>query len=650
MKNKKQINRVIQFSLLAVVFTIVLNFATITAFAAGSGTQEEPYQSLEDLMDYAPTLRNYMKQRKTSSDIPAVYVNFSTTLNADDTKAAIKEKVIELYDKALDYTGICDEGDYIRENMDAIYAYQFGGSYSQSGGTYNYNGQIQFTPTYISDFSQETEVNNVLTTAITNLNLNGKSEYEKVKAVHDYVVNNVSYDTTLEKHSTYNAVCERTSVCQGYASMLYNMMIRAGVDCRIIGGTADNGSGPGAHAWNIVKIDGVWYHVDSTWDDPVSVTPMLRYDYFLLSDGTIESSEYGSHTRGDGLKNENKVGIDYRHGYAFDLANPVSVIGYSNSLIGCETAINDSIVMNYVFDVPTAMFTDENAIISFKFPNDGDQYGTYSYTKKLVEGTEYEKDGKTYYKYPVIIPSPRMTDKIQVQLLSGDEKSKSQVFEVSFKDYATALLDELPSSETVKINYINAMLNYGAYSQKYFDYKTDDLANAGITDTVAGFSITDEVMSGTHGVSAYKRPFTQPAENEYVNYVGSSLVVGSNISIRHYFKIKSGNLSNYTFKIGSNVVTPKISGENIYIETEGMSPKKADNFYGNVHVLNGETEILNFGTNATGPNPGYNAYNYIYKAFTLMMDQSTSSQVIPAMQDLAKAIWLYLYAGNQLGN
>ena len=57
-----------------------------------------------------------------------------------------------------------------------------------------------------------------------------------------------------------------------------------GYECVCIAGV----SGGGPHMWNMVKVGGLWYHVDVTWDDPISSSgPMLRYDYFLVSDSTI---------------------------------------------------------------------------------------------------------------------------------------------------------------------------------------------------------------------------------------------------------------------------------------------------------------------------------------------------------------------------
>lgn len=117
----------------------------------------------------------------------------------------------------------------------------------------------------------------------------GMSEYEQVKAFHDYIVNNAEYrDTGDRGHSAAGALLDGLAVCDGYANALDLLCYLSGIECICIKGKATNSTGQaGIHAWNKVKIDGQWYNVDVTWDDPVSTRPILRYDYFLVSDNDL---------------------------------------------------------------------------------------------------------------------------------------------------------------------------------------------------------------------------------------------------------------------------------------------------------------------------------------------------------------------------
>lgn len=113
----------------------------------------------------------------------------------------------------------------------------------------------------------------------------GMSEYDQVKAFHDWLVNNTEYDFTFSE-SSYDAagpLLYGRAVCDGYSKALDLLCYLSGIECLRINGESNGGG----HAWNKVKIDGQWYNVDVTWDDPVSTRPILRYDYFLISDSAL---------------------------------------------------------------------------------------------------------------------------------------------------------------------------------------------------------------------------------------------------------------------------------------------------------------------------------------------------------------------------
>ena len=62
------------------------------------------------------------------------------------------------------------------------------------------------------------------------------------------------------KYTAYAAMINKTAVCQGYASLLYRLLLECGVDCRVVTGYGNGGR----HAWNIVEVDGKYYNVAGT--------------------------------------------------------------------------------------------------------------------------------------------------------------------------------------------------------------------------------------------------------------------------------------------------------------------------------------------------------------------------------------------------
>ncbi|WP_059049044.1 transglutaminase domain-containing protein [Paenibacillus senegalimassiliensis] len=109
----------------------------------------------------------------------------------------------------------------------------------------------------------------------------GMDTHQKIKVIHDFVVLNLKYDTDLQKYTAYEGLRTGEAVCQGYALLTYQLLRNAGVDSRVVEGTADGQ----LHAWNMAKVDGHWYHLDTTWDDPVpDVAGQVNYTYYLRTD------------------------------------------------------------------------------------------------------------------------------------------------------------------------------------------------------------------------------------------------------------------------------------------------------------------------------------------------------------------------------
>lgn len=119
-------------------------------------------------------------------------------------------------------------------------------------------------------------------------------DYLKVLRIHDWIVNNTRYNTTdmseSGNHLAYGAMVKGSCVCMGYAETGVLLFQAAGIESRYISGTGTNSEGQTeAHAWNAVNVDGDWYLVDMTWDDPTSPNGLdvLKYDYFLLTDSQL---------------------------------------------------------------------------------------------------------------------------------------------------------------------------------------------------------------------------------------------------------------------------------------------------------------------------------------------------------------------------
>lgn len=122
----------------------------------------------------------------------------------------------------------------------------------------NYNSHI---------YNLNTELPLFLETAETILaGMPTGSDYEKELYLHDALIKKVTYTySKLEEQNGYTTLVEGKGVCAGYAFALQYLLMRAGIQSYYVVGYAGE-----SHAWNLVKIDGKWYYVDATWDDPLT--------------------------------------------------------------------------------------------------------------------------------------------------------------------------------------------------------------------------------------------------------------------------------------------------------------------------------------------------------------------------------------------
>lgn len=210
-----------------------------------------------------------------------VTISFTTTYtNAEQWKRILEDAEID--NASTPY----DEGDYIKSNIIG-----YSSSYNWSGSAITYNISMIYTDT--AEYNQT--VLNTLPTVMSALALDGKSEYDKVKEIHDFICENAVYSDRYMVydnngnyifHSAYSALILGETVCQGYSSLFHIMCKRAGVQSRYITGWGNGG----AHAWNIVKIGDYWYNIDLTWDD--NEYGGVDYEYFLKSE-----EDFGAHIR-----------------------------------------------------------------------------------------------------------------------------------------------------------------------------------------------------------------------------------------------------------------------------------------------------------------------------------------------------------------
>ena len=238
-------------------------------FDAAPAADEELYHT--SVADAAAVLREGMKQRQKEISLGYFFAG-----------GYDQSVPMQIWDAAVTHTGVPTEGDYLRWHR---------GGCSISGSYYlDRQGNAYATLTYdVEDYTtqaQEARMDAAVDALLAELDLWDGTDYEKVVGVYNWMCQNITYDhANLEntgymlKYSAYAALIDRTAVCQGYATLLYRLLLTLGVDNRVITGVGNGGG----HAWNIVKLEGLYYDVDATWDASWWQDGW-NYQYFLLPD------------------------------------------------------------------------------------------------------------------------------------------------------------------------------------------------------------------------------------------------------------------------------------------------------------------------------------------------------------------------------
>lgn len=120
------------------------------------------------------------------------------------------------------------------------------------------------------------------------------SDLETALFLHDYLATHAQYDKTIQFRDAYTILVKGTGVCQAYTLAYRLLLNRVNITSGTVTSTSLN------HIWNILLIDGNWYHVDVTWDDPIEDRlGRVRHAYFCLSENKLKTTEGGKHYKAE---------------------------------------------------------------------------------------------------------------------------------------------------------------------------------------------------------------------------------------------------------------------------------------------------------------------------------------------------------------
>lgn len=163
----------------------------------------------------------------------------------------------------------------------------------------SYGGDYKVGITINRAYTQDeiNEINNKVDKILSENVNNNMPPKEKIRVIHDYIIDHTEYDKlkyenknddTYKSNTAYGVLIEGYGTCNGYADAMEIFLDKM----NIINYKISNEE----HIWNLVYLDGKWYHLDLTWDDPISDININRDTYFLISTKTLEKINDGTHT------------------------------------------------------------------------------------------------------------------------------------------------------------------------------------------------------------------------------------------------------------------------------------------------------------------------------------------------------------------
>lgn len=157
---------------------------------------------------------------------------------------------------------------------------------------YREASHVELVPEYLFDKKKILAHREALTARIDKLTrpMKGKKDWEKLLFVHDFICQNVHYDKLKKpySHEIIGPLAQGVSVCEGIAKAVKALCNALGIWCMIpiCGNNPEKGI-KYRHTWNIVKLDGKYYHLDATFDNTLTGDGPIRYDYFCLDDKVL---------------------------------------------------------------------------------------------------------------------------------------------------------------------------------------------------------------------------------------------------------------------------------------------------------------------------------------------------------------------------
>jgi len=306
--------------------------------------------------------------------------------------------------------------------------------------------------------------------------------------------------------------------------------------------------------------------IDETIEIEAIANPVNSTLVWTSSDETVATVDADGKVKGVGLGTAT-ITAETLHGVTTSCKVTVTD-GVGVVLAGYTLSLTGNIGVNFYMDLEEEVATSETAYMQFTLP-DG--------TTERILVKDAKKDNElssenTYYVFSCEVASDEMTGEIKAQVIV-DDTTKSTEYSYTVKEYADYIVDNSGKYSAEAVTLAKAMLNYGAYSQIYFNTNTDELANASLEDADKDVSsVTADSLAGYNVTSA---------KNDTLGkFTGASLVLESETTLKIYFSLTDGaDINDLMFTIAGEDVSPVQLGERYMLVLENIGAHNLDTVY-----------------------------------------------------------------------
>ena len=494
-------------------------------------------------------------------------------------------------------------------------------------------------------------------------NASGMSDYYKLCYYKEKICDLVSYDedardqgmsyedkcawtllNVFDGDPSTNVVCEGYSEAFQYLCDLTNFSGDTYAYC--VTGLMDGGTGSGDHKWNIVHIDSENYLADITNSDSGAIGsdgklflagmtgsvdegytkkwPERHVDiggggYMIYPAGKIDYY-YDSDTTGIYTTDELTIA-----GHDYGVSEQKSADDKA-SLKGLSLYLTDKIGMRvYVKPVDGYTLSPDDSIV-FTCNGETKVQKVSEADEKTIE--DYNGDEIDVYVFGFELWTKQMTDEVSFHMVVDGVSGTDKIYSV--RSYADEILRGGYSEDEKAM--VRAMLNYGGYAQKCFDYKTGNLANGGI------FGDSDDPVMQEDPVlgEEYKYTLSQADDTKGFKFKQASLMMTTDVSLVYSFKLDEGKtVDDYNFRIKGSDKKPVVK-YNDYFESdcvviEHILPYELDKMY--------ELEVIPKGESAAVATLNYGPFSYC---------RSKIAKGKESVKNVCKAIYYYWKAAGNL--